>query len=364
MEKKEITFLDVIHFSCRFSVSWAILYLLLSVFAKSADLELRTRISIPSMLIAGFCLPLLAGTLAIGKMLKRMQQEASRRAAEGIGIMLMLFALVIYLCAAAAVLILSGGSWMQKETKVTKTVLQSVGKAFPWEESVSGGYYRPVGFLFKKKYAYDDLRVVEAVLEQRYGKEFALTAVETHKDTEGVYAAVLVCSAVPKDEPSLAFQVTAERGTVTYYTDNYTEIKQKQHWHEAVPAVEFPAEKAGEGAEAENSFFTPESAYGKLYETVFAPDGYSSETTYNAKGNFYAVLSREEDENTYLTVVYDRVSQNGKCQIFVYYDESGENAQILDFYAVDMETGRVTAGNKQAWNQVASAQYQEATGEK
>lgn len=408
MEKKKFTVLGAMRFGCRFTIVWAILYVLLSVFAGSADLELRTWISIPSMLIIALCLPLLAGAYAIGRMLEKMQQESEKRVGEGIGVTLLLFALVIYLCAAAAVFILSGSSWMQKETKVTKTVLQSVGKAFPWEESASGGYYRPVGFFFKKKYAYDDLRVVNAVLEQRYGKEFVLTAAERSDETEAAYGTVLVCSAAPKEEPSLIFRVTAERGAVTYYTDNYPEVKQKQHWQDVMSEQEFPAEKydaeetddpAAEASirekadpaaesdtgemedraaedeteksdalppekEAERGFGTPESAYEKLYETVFAPEGYSSETTYNAKGNFYAVLSREEDEDADRTVVYDRVSKNGKCQIFVCYSGSGQNERIFDFYAVDMESGTVTAGNKQAWTQTASAQYQEATGEK
>lgn len=70
------------------------------------------------------------------------------------------------------------------------------------------------------------------------------------------------------------------------------------------------------------------------------------------------------------TAVYDRISTNGKCQLFVCYNEyttldGGEwNTEIDNFYAVDRKTGKVTAGNKTSWSQPASKAYQEATGDK
>ena len=60
------------------------------------------------------------------------------------------------------------------------------------------------------------------------------------------------------------------------------------------------------------------------------------------------------------TAVYDRISTNGKCQLFVCYNEyttldGGEwNTEIDNFYAVDRKTGKVTAGNKTSWSQPAS----------
>ena len=125
-----------------------------------------------------------------------------------------------------------------------------------------------------------------------------------------------------------------------------------------------------------DGLLTPEGAFDKLYAAVFAPEGYTYECTYNAKGNFYAILSEWETENgeqklhVTKTAVYDRISKNGKCQLFVCYNEyttldGGEwSTEIAEFYAVDRQTGEVTAGNKTSWSQPASKAYQEATGDK
>lgn len=128
---------------------------------------------------------------------------------------------------------------------------------------------------------------------------------------------------------------------------------------------------------------TPEGAFAKLYETIFAakPEdagqgGYIP--NYNAKGNFYVLLEQGEKEldgelmQTAHTVVYDRLSANGKCQLFVEYldymqgngtERSVYSTQILEFYAVNMMTGEVVAANKTAWDQVAVSEYREMTGE-
>lgn len=126
----------------------------------------------------------------------------------------------------------------------------------------------------------------------------------------------------------------------------------------------------------QDGLLTPEGAYEKLYQTVFEPEGDRYECLYNAKGNFYAVLGEEEETKegerlqTRRTVVYDRISRNNKCQLFVYYKEyygedgSDRGTLILNFYAVDRSTGEVTAGEKTAWAETASERYQKATGEK
>lgn len=52
-------------------------------------------------------------------------------------------------------------------------------------------------------------------------------------------------------------------------------------------------------------------------------------------------------------LTYDRISQNGKCHLFVYYEEHYDstgnqlgNTSILNFYAANLETGEVTAADK------------------
>lgn len=120
-----------------------------------------------------------------------------------------------------------------------------------------------------------------------------------------------------------------------------------------------------------------EGAYRCLYEQVFKEQGAVYDCRCDAKGNFYAFLaegknvpsSGTEELRTEYTVVYDRVSENGKCHLFVYYEtfynEDGTKygTAILNTYAVNMETGEVTASGKQAWADIGTEAYQEATGE-
>lgn len=63
-------------------------------------------------------------------------------------------------------------------------------------------------------------------------------------------------------------------------------------------------------------------------------------------------------------LVYDRVSENGKCDLFVYQQEQvGADAKILGFYAVKKGTGQVISADKTTWGGVSSKEYQDATGE-
>lgn len=125
-------------------------------------------------------------------------------------------------------------------------------------------------------------------------------------------------------------------------------------------------------------FTTPESAGEQLYEEIFKSQGTEFLPAYNAKGNFYAELGTGEEElsgemyETRHTIVYDRQSKNGKCQLFAEYKdymktEGNETyvytTAILNIYAVNMVTGEITAAGKTAWDQVGSKEYQEMTGE-
>lgn len=123
---------------------------------------------------------------------------------------------------------------------------------------------------------------------------------------------------------------------------------------------------------------TVEGAYRCLYEEVFESLGEPYEYSYNAKGNFYAVLSAgeemppggEQEMKTAQSVVYDRISENEECRLFVhyktYYDESGAECGtiICNTYAVNMKSGEVTPSGKQAWTDIGTQEYQKATGEK
>lgn len=87
--------------------------------------------------------------------------------------------------------------------------------------------------------------------------------------------------------------------------------------------------------------------------------------SYSAKGTPYVIL--QSDRTGIKRLVYDRVSRNQECDLFVYYlDETiNENTQttILEFYAVNKQSLEVIAGEKTNWSDVSSQDYQDATGE-
>lgn len=135
--------------------------------------------------------------------------------------------------------------------------------------------------------------------------------------------------------------------------------------------------------EAEEEYVDPIETNAKIiYDAVLEKQGYSCEVCYNAKGNLYLDLgSRPEGEaedqyntGTYrFTLVYDRISKNGACELFVLYKEhyteeesgmsQGDGAAILDMYAVEVDTGKVVAADKQSWSDVGTREYRELTGE-
>ncbi|MBP3477482.1 MAG: hypothetical protein J6K48_14390 [Lachnospiraceae bacterium] len=90
--------------------------------------------------------------------------------------------------------------------------------------------------------------------------------------------------------------------------------------------------------------------------------------TYNAKGNFYAEVMGKEHSRVLL--VYNGMSENGKCQLFVaeeeHYDIDGsqlDNTTLLEFYAVNLEEGQVYEAHKTTWGGAESEEYKKATKE-
>lgn len=86
----------------------------------------------------------------------------------------------------------------------------------------------------------------------------------------------------------------------------------------------------------------------------------------NAKGTFYSVFETgEADGSTYENrLVYDRVSENGQCDLFVYEQlVSGSDTRLLGFYAVNKTTNEVFSADRNSWGGVSSREYQDATGE-
>lgn len=123
---------------------------------------------------------------------------------------------------------------------------------------------------------------------------------------------------------------------------------------------------------------TIEQAADIIYNNVLKADGYPCEVKYNASGNLYLDLGSKHDGQSedksstgthYFSLVYDRTSKNGACELFVlykaHYTEDGINDStvIMDMYAVEIATGNVIAADKHSWEEVGSQAYRDATGE-
>lgn len=90
--------------------------------------------------------------------------------------------------------------------------------------------------------------------------------------------------------------------------------------------------------------------------------------TYNAKGNFYAEVV--EKSHSRIVLVYNGMSENGKCYLLVaeeeHYDLDGsmlDTTSLLEFYAVNLEEGKVYEAHKTTWGGAESEEYRKATTE-
>lgn len=104
-----------------------------------------------------------------------------------------------------------------------------------------------------------------------------------------------------------------------------------------------------------------------IYESFLAEEGFSYEVCYNAKGNLYIDLgSKEENGQIYhYRLVYDRLSKNGLCELFVLYRarEGSDDEAIVDMYAAEPDTGEVVRSGRKAWSDVGTKAYRDLTGE-
>lgn len=89
--------------------------------------------------------------------------------------------------------------------------------------------------------------------------------------------------------------------------------------------------------ENQNYWETMKGAFQYLFDAELSKEYSAYDERYNAKGNFYAVLSKDgenfEVEGSEIRVVYDRVSDDGKAKLFVMF--RGE--AIVTGYYVDAE---------------------------
>ncbi len=110
------------------------------------------------------------------------------------------------------------------------------------------------------------------------------------------------------------------------------------------------------------------AVYQYMMDTGVITDGNPDKVSYGftAKGSFYAIFETDDSDGVTCEkhLVYDRVSENGKCDLFVYQQEqAGADTKILGFYAVKKGTDQVVSADKTTWGGISSKEYQDATGE-
>ena len=106
-----------------------------------------------------------------------------------------------------------------------------------------------------------------------------------------------------------------------------------------------------------------------IYTQVFEPQGLSCFQDADAKGNERLVLSETSSQVEY--VLFDRRSANERCLLYVQYRASKDadgtwspaDAQILDTYAYDEDSGAVVASGKKSWSDSGTQEYRDLTGE-
>lgn len=132
-----------------------------------------------------------------------------------------------------------------------------------------------------------------------------------------------------------------------------------------------PDSEASAGSAPLDTEGTVQNGYRALLAANFAADAPSAHFTASAKGVPYVIVRQNED--TLVRLVYDRVSANGTCLLYVCYEDtlitdaqggvSAGDTTILNFYAYNPTTGETIAADKTSWSGTGSEAYRSATGE-
>lgn len=301
---------------------------------KENNMSYRTWMEVTGTIMTIFVVPILFSVmliLAINRCMQMKQQNG--RLILIVGNATVLTIILLYVLVMSFVMFLCGESMFEKERMLKDGLLEGTRHVFLGaEDEIDYNYYDPVGWFFKKQNT--DNKYLKERMQSERKKKLLSEKSQIKKSAE------------ESDQIS-----TEESDSEEKVSEGETETAE-------------PADNT-----------TPEGAYKTLYDTVFKENGDAYECTYNAKGNFYAILGTGQENvdgkvmNTRRTVVYDRESKNGKCQLFVAYKEyayedgTAGNTAILNFYAVDMASGKVFIADKSAWSETGSAEYREATGE-
>lgn len=312
----------------------AVIFQIGQVILKENNMGYRTWVEVTGTIVTIFVTPILLSILLIIAFNRCMQmKQQNGRLILILGNVSVLTIILLYVLIMSFVMLLCGESMFEKERMLEDGLLEGTSHVFLGaDDEIDYNYYDPVGWFFKKQNT-DNKYIKERMQSERENK------------------------------------LQSEKARIEKNAEESDQINTEESEVE-----EKVSEGETETAEpADNT--TPEGAYKTLYDTVFKENGDAYECTYNAKGNFYAILGTDQETvygevmNTRRTVVYDRESKNGKCQLFVAYKEyfyedgTAGNTAILNFYAVDMASGKVFIADKSAWSETGSAEYREATGE-
>ena len=104
--------------------------------------------------------------------------------------------------------------------------------------------------------------------------------------------------------------------------------------------------------------------YRTIYQQHFADEGCDFMISYGANGNSRVILNENEEIIEYL--VYDRLSENEKCELYVLYRSKKNTdgswyiseAEILDIFAYSMSTKDVVSSGKTSWSATGSEEHE------
>lgn len=343
--------MNIIVFAVTFTGT--VFYLASRTFLSGWSLYYRTWIVVIGDILSFFITPVSFLALFLTGNLKELSKENGIAGKITYVLITLSVVIVLFLYLFIGKLFFWGRSNWEREVRLSADIIEGI-KTEDLSENTVSDYYVCRSFFLKKKIPYSEeiARLKAEIVFEKTGKwpeaeSLAETAAESLAEQTAKNAEETVEESVHQTEESAA-EPTVEilTGDEPTETDN---------------------------ARAE----TVENAYLCLYEQVFEPGGEPYDCFYNAKGNFYAVLSKgrgkPNDEapemDTERTVVYDRISKNDKCHIFVYYetyyDQEGleYTTAIRNTYAVDRKTGKVTESGKHAWEDTGNKAYREAAGE-
>ena len=104
--------------------------------------------------------------------------------------------------------------------------------------------------------------------------------------------------------------------------------------------------------------------YRTIYQQYFADEGCDFMISYSASGNSRAILN--ENEKIIEFLVYNRLSENEKCELYVLYRSKKNTdgswyiseAEILDIFAYSMSTKDVVSSGKTSWSATGSEEHE------